>query len=148
MGLDMYFKAERYVYSYEEDNTLSQDVARNFPECDGLRTTEVVVMVQQWRKANAIHKWFVDNVQNGEDDCGKYSVSMEHIKKLWGTCVAVLEEKTLAVELLPTENGFFFGSTDYDDWYWEDVSATKVMCERILNNASWNNWEFSYQASW
>ena len=148
MGLDMYFKAERYVYSYEKDVTLSEYVANNFPECEGLRTTGVVVMVHQWRKANAIHKWFVDNVQDGEDDCGKYSVSMEHIKKLWATCVAVLEEKTLAVELLPTENGFFFGSTDYDDWYWEDVSATKAMCERILNNASWNNWEFTYQASW
>ena len=25
--------------------------------------------VGYWRKANAIHKWFVDNVQDGNDDC-------------------------------------------------------------------------------
>ena len=26
--------------------------------------------VGYWRKANAIHGWFVRNVQNGKDDCG------------------------------------------------------------------------------
>ena len=26
--------------------------------------------IASWRKANAIHKWFVDNVQDGVDDCG------------------------------------------------------------------------------
>lgn len=148
MGLDMYFKAQRYVYSWEENVTLGEDVPRNFPECEGMRTTEVAVMVKQWRKANAIHGWFVRNVQNDEDDCGIYAVSMEDIKKLWGTCVAILQDTSLAQELLPTQAGFFFGSDEYDQWYWADVEETKVVLERILNNAAWGNWDFTYQASW
>ena len=35
-----------------------------------------------WRKANQIHGWFVKNVQNNNDDCGLYEVSIDQIKKL------------------------------------------------------------------
>ena len=35
--------------------------------------------VGYWRKANQIHKWFVDNVQDGVDDCGEYKVTKEQL---------------------------------------------------------------------
>jgi hypothetical protein len=43
------------------------------------------------RKANAIHKRFVDNVQDGEDDCKDYYVSKEKLYKLVETCREVLK---------------------------------------------------------
>ena len=36
-------------------------------------------------------------------------------------CDKVLDDNSLAEELLPTRSGFFFGSTDYDEWYFEDI---------------------------
>ena len=42
--------------------------------------------VMYWRKANAIHKWFVDNVQGGEDDCREYPVSNDQLIELRDTC--------------------------------------------------------------
>ena len=51
--------------------------------------------VGYWRKANAIHKWFVDNVQNGEDDCGDYSVSKELLEELLNDCYTVLGQSEL-----------------------------------------------------
>lgn len=77
MGLDMYlFRAKKTPYGgffcdYDDDE------------------------VGYWRKANAIHKWFVDNVQNGEDDCGDYSVSKELLEKLLNDCYTVLGQYEL-----------------------------------------------------
>lgn len=36
-------------------------------------------------------------------------------------CERVLADHSLANELLPTQSGFFFGGTDYNDWYFDDV---------------------------
>lgn len=36
-------------------------------------------------------------------------------------CKLVLEDHSRAEELLPTQGGFFFGSTDYDEYYFDDV---------------------------
>jgi hypothetical protein len=33
------------------------------------RVKQIVEEVACWRKANAIHQWFVGNVQRGKDDC-------------------------------------------------------------------------------
>lgn len=39
-----------------------------------------------WRKANQIHRFFVENVQNGKDDCEEYNVSKKILKKLYKYC--------------------------------------------------------------
>ncbi len=70
MGLDMYLNAKRYLW-HSEDN-LAEQIAENFPELADARVKEITAEVMYWRKSNAIHKWFVDNVQGGVDDCGNY----------------------------------------------------------------------------
>jgi hypothetical protein len=45
--------------------------------------SEVIEEVMYWRKANQIHKWFVDNVQDGVDDCKEYWVSEEKLQELF-----------------------------------------------------------------
>ncbi len=63
-----------------------------------------------WRKANQIHKWFVDNVQDGNDDCKTYYVSTEDLEKLLNICKEVKEKAKLvdgkikkALENVPDE---------------------------------------------
>lgn len=46
--------------------------------------------VMYWRKANHIHRWFVENVQDGVDNCEYYEVSKEKIKELLDTCQKVV----------------------------------------------------------
>jgi hypothetical protein len=38
----------------------------------------------------------------------------------------------VAAENLPTTSGFFFGSTDYDEWYMEDMKLTKKILTEAL----------------
>ena len=52
--------------------------------------------VGYWRKANQIHKWFVEHVQDGEDDCGEYAVSRFKLEQLKATCEELLSRVVLA----------------------------------------------------
>ena len=148
MGLDMYLKAKRYVSDYNDrDQAISTEIMRHFPELKETQTIqEVTVRVGYWRKANAIHKWFVDNVQEGTDDCGDYWVGREKLQELRDTCERVLKWEGLANEQLPTTNGFFFGGTDYDEYYRQDLERTVKIIDDCL--ALPDSWDFEYHSSW
>ena len=103
--------------------------------------------IGSWRQANHIHKWFVDNVQDGNDDCGEYKVSHEKIVELKTLCEKILTNRSLAPQLLPTFKGFFFGSYGYDDYYFKDVEKTIKICEDVLSCNPFHI-EIYYRSSW
>lgn len=126
---------------------------KEYPKTE--RISEIIEKVAYWRKCNYIHKWFVDNVQDGEDDCGEYYVSQEKLKELVDICKKVLKEievdsdgavvnTEVAEELLPTACGFFFGSTEYDKYYVEGITKTIEQLEPLLEEEG----DFYYQSSW
>lgn len=145
MGLDMYLNAKRYLW-HTEDN-LAEKIGEHFPEIGSARIKAITAEAMYWRKSNAIHKWFVDNVQNGEDDCGDYEVSREQLMELLAVIETVLNDRGQAAELLPPQAGFFFGSNDIDQWYWEDLESTKERLEKLLAQEM-PGWWFEYHSSW
>lgn len=104
--------------------------------------------VGYWRKANMIHKWFVDNVQNGVDDCGIYTVSKGQLEELLEICRGIQNYTEDPETLLPTQPGFFFGSTEYDEWYYEDIKDTIDILEKVLAETDFDNYRITYQSSW
>ena len=134
-----------------------------------------------WRKANAIHKWFVDRVQDGIDDCDyHHEVTREILEELLGICkriisnteikeefhavgsevdengnviIDMVEEKYMenvdvAKECLPTQGGFFFGNTDYDEWYLEQIKNTIEIITNALDTTDFENQVIYYCSSW
>jgi hypothetical protein len=150
MGLDMYLSAKRYVSEYREsDEALRGELNKLTELTGGLEIQEVSCEAMYWRKANAIHMWFVKNVQDGVDNCGSYYVSNEKLQELLDLCKEVMANKGRASELLPTASGFFFGTLDYGDYYFEDVQSTITRLEELLSNSDIiNNFSFHYQSSW
>jgi hypothetical protein len=146
MGLDMYLTAKRWIW-FDED-AISAAVAEIFPEIKDRKVKEVSVEAAYWRKANAVHKWFVDNVQNGVDDCGYYDISRAQLIELRDTCQRVLDFRHLAAGQLPPAGGFFFGGTDIDEYYFRDVEDTVNMIESVLRDFPEGKWEFQYHSSW
>ena len=148
MGLDMYLNAERYFWDFGENN--DKELAANIGELIGLpagrKVKTVTVEAGYWRKANQIHKWFVDNVQDGEDDCRAADVSRDHLKQLREDCQRVLDNRDLAASILPTHEGFFFGGTSYDQWYFTDIEDTIKIIDDAL--AMPEDWDFNYRSSW
>jgi len=152
MGLDMFFTGKRYLWDFgDADQDRIAGVARLFPEAAGARINEVSAEFMYWRKANAIHRWFVDTVQEGVDECQESSVSIEDLHDLRDICKQVSEDHSLAEKLLPVQSGFFFGSTAYDEYYFDDVERTLRWLNGFLTKEALDalkGWDFYYRASW
>lgn len=160
MGLDMYLKAKTYVdkrdwnvKNNDEEPQVTQkfkDMLKLFPElntgdCYGFEVSRVI---GYWRKANAIHNWFVENVQGGVDECQESYVARNQLEELRDIINKVLADPGLADELLPTCKGFFFGSQEYDEWYVSDLLDTKTLINNLLDNRELESYDYYYQASW
>lgn len=149
MGLDMYLTAERYLWRYskngDEKSTVTAALKDFVPE--GFQVEKIKISVGYWRKANHIHRWFVDNVQSGEDDCGDYYVPRQKLQELRDVCQQVLDDHDLAPSLLPTQSGFFFGSTEYDEYYFADVKDTIEIIDKALTLPE-ADWDMQYHSSW
>lgn len=59
----------------------------------------------------------------------------------------IIKNPEIAMKLLPTSEGFFFGSTDYDEYYLEDVKYTLEICNQILSDFDFENDILFYRAS-
>lgn len=155
MGLDMYLEARKFVSGWDFKPEEEREMFRQIVSTVGLdevqdeRFLTVNVNVAYWRKANAVHEWFVKNVQNGEDDCKLYHVSREKLIELQTICERVYRsgDPELAKELLPTASGFFFGATDYDEYYFEQIEWTARRLGLLLDKMP-EDIDFYYQSSW
>ena len=161
MGLDMYLEARRYVQKQTYDQSYNSNPvpeyalianlafpadADKFNDFAGL---EVNLTVGYWRKANAIHNWFIQNCANGVDDCRDVLVEATHLTNLLTIVSDLLttRDEAKAMELLPPTPGFFFGSYDIDEWYWGSLEYTKEILEHVLTLDD-KSTSFYYRASW
>ena len=121
----------------------------------------------------------MDNIQDGEDDCGYYEVAPEYLEKLLNICKLIkqkcvlkkgkiangyrfengkevpimedgeyIENPEVAAEYLPTQSGFFFGGTEYDQWYMEDIESTIEILTEVLKETDFDNQMVVYTSSW
>ena len=158
MGLDMYLWKEVYVGAEYAHRNMQVDIDIRK---DGTRLPinknklcYITEEAMYWRKANAIHNWFVQNVQDGTDDCGKYSVPIEKLIELRKTIKKVLRNHKKADELLPSTSGFFFGSTEYNSYYFDDLKETEEELFKLikeykkLDESTRFDVNFYYESSW
>ena len=139
--------------------------------------------VAYWRKANQIHKWFTDQIGDFDNCDEKYisidqleellntckeikeKVVMKKGKISTGQTltedgwVDILEDgeyisnPEICEELLPTTEGFFFGSTAYDEYYMKDIEYTIETLEQIIKEENEYNEkgfysDYYYTANW
>jgi len=156
MGLDQYLYARNYLTGGEWQDQEKQDAYAKIAEALDTGKFEnkeypsisVEVKVGYWRKANQIHNWFVNNVQDGEDNCHEYYVDREQLIELLELCKTVKNGgEKVAEEELPTASGFFYGSIEIDEWYWEQIDDTIKQLERVLAEVP-EGWSFAYDSSW
>lgn len=189
MGLDMYLhKINNKVLPYKDESIwdlketnseLYEKLRPYMLKTEYGNYDTITEEIGYWRKANQIHNWFVENVQDGVDDCSSYIVSKEKLEELLDICKQVqasinlidgtvrngqimkdgeivdniepgkqIVNTVVAEELLPTCSGFFFGSTDYDQWYAEDINNTIEILENVLKKFDFDNYTVLYSASW
>jgi len=185
MGLDMTLTRKTFVKEYVDNNW---DV-RVFYKGKNAKFSDIFTveeLVCDWRKANQIHNWFVQNIQDGNDDCGCYEIGIEMLIELHDICKEVLDKvqlkKGIVVNgyeakpgedftpnyqegemimnpdeieaILPTTSGCFFGSTDYDQFYLEDVQYTYDRLTKVIEEDEHRralgikSFWYTYMSSW
>lgn len=158
MGLDMFLfrtahpEAQQLVHRYNTAcraepfaGPVSEEAAQ---EADHIWEALALEEIGYWSKANAIHGWFVTFVQDGEDDQRLAPVSLDDLRALRDTITTVLADPDQAPVLLPTQDGFFFGSTDYNDGYFADLRETVTLLDRVLTQADRDRFTYLYHAWW
>jgi hypothetical protein len=150
MGLDMYLDKRTYVKQWDHIDETKQykvEVTRGGEptNIDPKKVKYIIEEAGYWRKANAIHKWFVDNCQDGVDDCRDAYVGFNNLQALLDLCRIVIIDKSKAEQLLPSTSGFFFGNTEYDEWYYKDIENTIQILEKALED---KDGEYYYSSSW
>lgn len=163
-----------FYSDYYEERYSSWDTEHKYP------WARIIEQVGYWRKANSIHNWFVENIQDGEDDCDYHREVTEYdLMELLDICKKVLRNSDLvdglvnngyeytsagrvpimttgkiirdtsvAEELLPSTSGFFFGSTDYDEYYLDDIAQTIEIIQKVLDTTDFDKEMVYYVSSW
>ena len=144
MGLDMYLTGKQYLWRVD-DEPQRKEIAELLG-VDNYEANEVRFDLMYWRKANAIHGWFVNVVQNEVDDCGEYEVEREQLESLRDLCKEVLDTRN--TETLPPTTGFFFGEGEVTDYYWQYLQDTLDGLTKLLEDPGSNKMSFHYQSSW
>lgn len=95
----------------------------DLPELEEKLKKEVEMAYEQYdayfRKVNFLFAYYQNNGKM-VDEC--YALTdKDDIDDIISRCERVLKDHKQAEYLLPTQSGFFFGSTDFDKWYFSDV---------------------------
>ena len=153
MGLDMYLTAKKYLWT-DKDKELSAKInelvgvkadMENRWNGSSMIVKEISLDAMYWRKANAIHGWFVRRCQDGKDECQQSYVSREQLQELVELCHEALDKPDH--EVLEPTAGFFFGSYEKDEWYYQYLKETIEGITKALTLPE-KEYEFYYQASW
>ena len=147
---DVYFRKANFVYRFfqpylvDEECIVGKDMVNDLLE----RCDKVIAAAQK------------DGVidENGEIDkkyylCEKFFDLPENEQKVEELRVKLANDEMprdwtkTAAELLPTQSGFFFGSTEYGIYYLEDILSCKEQFTKLL--ADWKDDEVVYNImSW
>ena len=154
MGLDMFLnkvKIEREEVAYWrkanainkwfEDHCADGDLEN----CKEYKVTkeQLIQLKETCEKVIKASKLVTGKVVSGE----KYNSETKKFEPCYQIGKKV-EDSSFAEELLPTSEGFFFGSTQYDEWYINDLEDTVSQINKILETVDFDEYDIMYHAWW
>lgn len=119
----------------EEDEIIPCTLTEFIKEKDDILKGFFPPHIAYFRKVNFLYKFFEHKI---DDESQSAMVTREDLETLISYCERILNAKDedkvdIAKELLPTRSGFFFGSIDYNEWYFYDVKDVMSKMKNLLN---------------
>lgn len=160
MGLDMHLQRTTYVQNWPKtkpEDRIEMILYGNTRGIDPEKITYIMEEVGYWRKANAIHAWIVNNCADEADDRHHNPVHLympkEKLEELHKLACFVLGSKNdpnaeqIALKHLPPADGFYFGSKEIGEWYWQYIKDTVNILAEVLKS-DFSRSEITYLANW
>ena len=124
-------------------NWFVQNVQKGNDDCDSYEVTK-----EQLERLLSICKEVINKTDLAE---GKIINGQRMTDHGWQNIYEdgkVIINTSLAEKLLPTINGFFFGSTEYDEYYINDLKDTVEIIENVLESTDFFKQAIFYCSSW
>lgn len=178
MGLDMYLYLEKYE-SKSKWGSIRQNEEMHYPQElkefeeeiyeHNFMSVHSRYQIGYWRKANEIFKLIVDTCYSkgydnyrgddlylGKNDLQNMLDTLNVVLNDLKTCPQhlgqydeIIYESKVAKNLLPRQEGFFFGNQDINTYYKNDLEYTIKLFNNVLKFLEENhNYECVFHASW
>ena len=125
------------------------------------QTHELLQMIEQLQQENKKQKEIIENSTsdiktlieelkiNGKKlENEDIEINKQQVEDLVDTCKQVLKEKSKAKTLLPNTEGFFFGSTEYDEMYFDNVKLVLQRFQHLLKTFNFEKDKLIMSCSW
>ena len=152
MGLDMYIyrknRGEEVAY-WRKANAVLKWLERHLQteEIENCREYYIPKEMLEDLKADCLKVLSKPELEYKEIKVKKYNFEKKDYVE--GTEMAkVLKDSSIAEELMPTESGFFFGPTLYDEWYLESLKNTVSQIDNILETTDFDEQDLYFNAWW
>lgn len=174
MGLDMYLYASKSINDENVEQIKKLTGTNNLPNGNLIPSIHIQQLVGYWRKVNAVHGWFVNEIAGGDDECQEIQVSKQELENLRDDCIVALAnpdrdyqikntkvlyqlmdylnsletpiEPATYTNPVPPVDGFFFGSNELTEYYYSQLEYTIDLITNLLELD--DDFSFHYQASW
>lgn len=103
------------------------------------------------RKENHIHQWVIDFQQlfySRNIDNTNLDYILIDPDELLDDLGAALSDRERAPEIMPTRSGFFFGPTDYDDYYFDSLTVLYDVLADDKDLGYFNTHSYFYWSCW
>lgn len=147
MGLDIYFYKFKKA-DWKKASELKEAIA-NEPDDEKANKMideanemlpDIQTEIGYFRKVNFLMAFF-----NYEGNCEYKEITRKQLRELKDKCFAVYTLKPgdgvmtdeiikKCSETLPTQAGFFFGNTNYDEWYFQEVKEVLEWVSGVLED--------------
>lgn len=131
MGLDQYItirhKSTNNAYAKWEKYWKLKDSERI-----GIRQPKEpsgALIIGYFRKHNNVHNWFVENVQKGVDDCGRYRISVDDLQNLKQICENIMSHVTKTKR--PPKYSTDIHGEQYEVWQYDEYTITDEGMEYV-----------------
>lgn len=168
MGLDMFLNRKRYSHTNEKGNRVySEEEVGYWRKANQIHNYIVEHFANGEDNCQPIGLDLKD-LENLLDVCEKvrksitlvdgklvqsYTFNAQGEKEYHYIDGKVIKDTSICEELLPTCSGFFFGNTDYNEWYVQDIDYTIDLLKKLIKEEKELNKQgiyndFIYEASW
>jgi hypothetical protein len=130
MGLDQYLYIEKDVSDIQNKDELAKLLFSMYGISGDI--SSIKTEVGYFRKFNALHELVIKQCGYDVTDDSNIRLDKEACEKILNALEEVEKDHNKAEELVPTTDCFFFGSLDYDEYYYECVENAVKLFKKII----------------
>ena len=152
MGLDQFISATIHVPAQKVGDVIEDNPILKKLVDDQFSLASVNFKLGQFRKFNALHGYIESRI-GGVENLQDIHIN-EIIDELYEDCKIILATKDSkdgnadAIKRMPPTEGFFFGSTEVDSWYYSDVKELYDLLADLIKLSEIEGISFYYTAWW